>query len=379
MQSAFATPLRCPYETIAAEAKALAALPEMRILDAIPSPVLLLGAYRQLVHGNAAFWDYLAATDRQALIGARPGEIFDCVYSRNDTGGCGTTDFCRECGAVRAILSSIGGMRDTRECNLLREQDGEITALDLLVHAVPHEALGKRYTLLTIHDASHEKRRRYLERIFFHDIVNSAGNAQSLVEIMHEDETDPERKRELGLLSSSLAQVMDEIDSQRTLLAAESQDLSVQPAPLRSDQFLQLLADKYSHLHEARDKTVIVDCASQDTELTSDPSLLGRVLGNMIKNALEASDPGQTVHLSCRAGDGAVRFDVRNPGLIPVQAKRQIFKRSFSSKGPDRGLGTFSMRMLAQNYLGGRVSFSSTRDEGTVFSVEIPRDPKRAG
>lgn len=379
MTSAYATALRHPYETLAAEAEALAALPEIRILDAVPSPILLLNGYRQLVHGNKAFRDYLADSGRQAVLGARPGEIFGCAYADNDTGGCGTTDFCRECGAVRAILTSIGGMPDSRECNLLREHGGEVTAMDLLVHAVPHDALGKRYTLLTIHDVSHEKRRRYLERIFFHDIVNSAGNALSLVEIMHEEETDPGRKKDLGLLTASLSQVMDEIDSQRTLLAAESQDLSVHPLPLRSDQFLQLLAEKYAHRHEARGKTVVVDCTGQDTELTSDPSLLGRVLGNMIKNALEASAPGQTVHLSCRADGGAVRFDVRNPGTIPDPARRQIFKRSFSSKGPDRGLGTFSMRLLTQNYLGGRVSFRSSRDEGTVFSVRIPRLPGASG
>ncbi len=375
MNSAYATAQRSPRPDILTDSRAMESLPEIVILDTIPSPVLLLNCFRQLVHGNKAFWDYLGQPEHEAVLGGRPGEIFDCTYSHNDSGGCGTTEFCRECGAVRAILSSIGGLRDTRECNLLREVEGEVTALDLLVHAVPHDVLGRRFTILTLHDVSHEKRRRYLERIFFHDIVNSAGNALSLVDLLHEEEPDPVRKEDLGLLVASLTQVMDEIDSQRTLLAAESQDLSVHPTPLRSDKFLHLLADKYTRHHEAREKDVVVDCASQDTDLTCDPSLLGRVLGNMIKNALEASAPGQTVRLSCSTAGGGVRFAVRNPAVIPPQAQRQIFKRSFSSKGPDRGLGTFSMRLLAQNYLGGRVWFHSSEDEGTVFTVELPRSP----
>jgi sensor histidine kinase regulating citrate/malate metabolism len=49
----------------------------------------------------------------------------------------------------------------------------------------------------------------------------------------------------------------------------------------------------------------------------------------------------------------------------------QLFQRSFSTKGTGRGLGTYSIRLLTENYLEGKVSFVSNEAEGTVFSIEL--------
>ena len=50
----------------------------------------------------------------------------------------------------------------------------------------------------------------------------------------------------------------------------------------------------------------------------------------------------------------------------------KIFQRSFSTKGEGRGLGTYSMKLLTERYLGGRVSFTTSADEGTIFKVALP-------
>jgi len=50
----------------------------------------------------------------------------------------------------------------------------------------PHrfEFEDRRYSAFSIMDISHEKRRRALERIFFHDILNIAGGMQTYLEFM---------------------------------------------------------------------------------------------------------------------------------------------------------------------------------------------------
>lgn len=374
LPTAFAPAERSPEAEILADSRLFQTSTASEVLDAMPAPVLVLNPCRQLVHGNQALWLYLDKDGPGDALGRRPGELFDCTYARQTPGGCGTTEFCRECGAVGAILSSIRGLAATRECNMLREAGGEITALDLLVHAAPYVTLGRPLTIFTIHDVSHAKRRRYLERIFFHDIINSAGNATGLVELLHE-QAEGEQRHELGLLLRTLTHLVDEIQSQKTLLAAESQELVVRNAPVRSAELLDALAAQYANHPRAEGRTITVEQASDAVELVTDPALLGRVLGNMLKNALEATPPGGAVRAWCRAQGETVGFFVHNQGRIPARVQRQIFRRSFSSKGDDRGLGTFSMRLLAQNHLGGRVWFTSTEQEGTVFCVELPRRP----
>jgi signal transduction histidine kinase len=74
-----------------------------------------------------------------------------------------------------------------------------------------------------------------------------------------------------------------------------------------------------------------------------------------------------------------VLFSVHNPGLIPRDAQRQVFRRYFSTKGADRGLGTYGMKLLGEEYLGGSVRFVSTEPEGTVFSLRLPLHPSGLG
>jgi sensor histidine kinase regulating citrate/malate metabolism len=57
---------------------------------------------------------------------------------------------------------------------------------------------------------------------------------------------------------------------------------------------------------------------------------------------------------------------------MPRSVQLQVFNRSFSTKGAGRGLGTYSMKLLTERFLGGRVWFTSTREAGTTFYASYP-------
>ncbi|MCC6352468.1 MAG: ATP-binding protein, partial [Verrucomicrobiae bacterium] len=63
---------------------------------------------------------------------------------------------------------------------------------------------------------------------------------------------------------------------------------------------------------------------------------------------------------------------VHNTGHMPRHVQLQLFKRSFSTKGEGRGLGTYSMKLLGEHYLRGTVDFTSTPESGTTFRVTFP-------
>jgi hypothetical protein len=94
----------------------------------------------------------------------------------------------------------------------------------------------------------------------------------------------------------------------------------------------------------------------------------------MVKNSLEAIPRGETVRVWAEGNADTLTFHVFNPGVVPAEVARQIFKRSFSTKSSQgRGLGTYSMKLFGETYLGGRVSFTS--DDGIVFTISLPRSP----
>jgi sensor histidine kinase regulating citrate/malate metabolism len=64
---------------------------------------------------------------------------------------------------------------------------------------------------------------------------------------------------------------------------------------------------------------------------------------------------------------------VWNHQSIPEDIARRVFQRNFSTKEEaGRGVGTYSMKLLGEQILGGRVRFSTSPEEGTVFSFSLP-------
>ncbi len=365
----FAPAERASVDEIRAQAQYFLDAPLLnRLFDAIPDIVLVLNRQRQIVFANGAVLTSLGLNSQDSILGLRPGEALGCVHAFETEGGCGTTEFCQTCGAVHAILSSLKGHEAIKECRIT-QQSGE--ALDLRVWTTPLDVEGEQFSVFAIKDISHEKRRRALERIFFHDILNAASGVRGFAELLTIVSSE-----ELELVKRSLynlsERLIEEINAQRDLSAAENNELTVHPGPINSIELLQELVTGYQHFVAANNCLLKIDSTSIPVQFTSDRTLLRRVLGNMIKNALEACQPGETVTLACFSDDERVEFTVRNPSYIPRRIQLQIFQRSFSTKGQGRGLGTYSIKLLSQRYLKGEVTFFSSPKHGTEFKVRYP-------
>ncbi len=340
------------------------------LLAASPGIYLILNEYRQIVFASDGVLALPGIHSVNDVLGLRPGEAFDCEHATSEPGGCGTSEFCRECGAVRAILTSLTGKRDVQECRLTL-RNGE--AFDLRVSARPLHIDGRTFSIFTVVDIADEKRRRVLERLFFHDILNTAGGMVGVAELLRNGTAEDfeEYKDTIYMLSNSL---VDEIKAQQVLVAAEAGELAVEPARINSLHLLYELLSIYSKHEVAQSRNLQTDALAEPVIFISDKALVRRVVGNMIKNALEATKIGQTVTIGCRHCEEGVEFWVQNPNEMPRKVQLQIFQRSFSTKGAGRGLGTYSMKLLGEQFLQGRVGFTSTAEEGTIFFVRLPRE-----
>ena len=213
-------------------------------------------------------------------------------------------------------------------------------------------------------------RRRALERIFFHDILNVTGSLRGFAELLRDDQV-ADKEEVYALISSAVEQSIEEIESHRVMTAAEHLELPVGPEPVHARALLEKVADLYRHQGVARGRDIVLE-GGEDILFTSDPTLLTRVLGNLLKNALEASKPGESVRVGCGVVNGNVEFRVWNRAPIPDVIKGRIFHRLASGKkGRERGIGTYSVRLLTL-FLGGEVSFSSEEGRGTTFRVRLP-------
>jgi len=364
----YASPERDDYETVLEQKKIVDKITFLKpFLDNIPAFILVLNKNRQIVFVNKVFNDFLG-TD--SILGMRPGEAVNCIHAWEEKAGCGTSEFCTECGAVNAILNcQIKGF-DTQECRITQNNN---QFLDLNVWTKQIILENTEFTLFSFVDISNEKRRKVLERIFFHDVLNTAGSLSGFLEIIQDCK--PEEKDEFLKIAEDISEkLIDEIKSQRNLTLAEDGELQLIITAFSTKEVLEELVLLYKNHKVAEGKKIQIEQNCADEIITSDKTVLRRVLSNLTKNALEASKENSTVLLNCKYINNKVIFYVKNEDFIPIQVQHQLFQRSFSTKGSGRGIGTYSVKLLSENYLKGIVSFESSATTGTVFIATYPKN-----
>jgi signal transduction histidine kinase len=276
---------------------------------------------------------------------------------------------CRHCGAVLAILAAqTTNQPTTGECTLARREDGRVACAQYAVKITPLPLAGQTVLACVLHDITAMRRRELLERIFMHDARSLLTGLQGWSDELRE-ETPSEAAQNVVRL---VEQLVREVESQSVLLRAEIGDLRAHLRPMHVNHVMESIETMFRN-HPCREgKDLLAEHVPGDRTLTTDEGLLMRVLGNMVKNALEASPPGGQVRLWFESRVGGSAFHVHNPGTIPPSVAAHIFQPHFSSKGHNRGFGTYAMRLIGENCLGGRVSFVSDAVAGTQFSIELP-------
>lgn len=109
----------------------------------------------------------------------------------------------------------------------------------------------------------------------------------------------------------------------------------------------------------------------------SDPQLLGRILRNLVANALKYTQKGRVL-IGCRCQGDEIRVEVWDTGSgIEPDMQRQVFwefvqVRAADSIGGGLGLGLTIVERLAR-ILAHKIDVKSTVGKGSTFSVTLPR------
>jgi len=343
------------------------------LVGALPYIATILNSDRQIVFSNKALLNKIGL-NMEEVLGKRPGEALNCIHSDTMKAGCGTSENCQVCGAVNAIIKcQETGKTATDECRIRIHGDEEHEeCLDLEVTASPFQWNGHTFVIFAARDISSEKRREALEQRFFHDVINTAGTLQGVVDLLKQLDDPKKIKNFIDLLSVVSQDLTEEILNQKSLLAAENGELVVNNQEFYLQETLENIIREFNRHELALNKEIHFVEDPCEITIKTDPVLLRRVINNMLKNALEAIAVEERVTVDCITKTDSVVIRIHNPGVMPEPVQKQVFQRSFSTKGKGRGLGTYSMKLLGEKYLGARVSFSSSKDDGTIFCIELP-------
>jgi PAS domain S-box-containing protein len=114
--------------------------------------------------------------------------------------------------------------------------------------------------------------------------------------------------------------------------------------------------------------TVDQDCCT----LIVDPTMMKRILSNLITNALQAMPNGGKLTIAAFKKQDEVRISVQDTGQgIPDENRAKIFQPLFSTKAKGQGFGLAVVKRLVEAHHG-TITFVTEIGKGTAFMVAIP-------
>ncbi len=338
------------------------------VFNSFQDYIIIMNADLEIIFTNQSLIKFSGLKDSAEIIGKRICEVVECTQPEEKVINYNNITLCNNCSITKSILKSLNeGITVQTESTLKLKNDNIV---DFQVTSSPFTAEEKKFVICSLRNITEDNRKKSIMRIFIHDILNSAGALQQCLNLM--DLHNLTEASEILLLSRNISDnLIDEITSQRLLLEAENNEYEPNITIFDSCDILNMVIDKSTSNFIAGNKEVKIT-KSEHVTISSDKTILSRVVFNLFKNALEATNPGGTIELSCIKRGSEIEYVVKGDNVIPPDIQPLIFSRTFSTKGKGRGIGTYSIKLLTDKYLKGRISFESNEKIGTVFHAVYP-------
>ena len=375
MDTYFAAPERLDPDQIHENITFISQSPVVSGLLNVAGGILaVLNECRQILLFNDSFLQLLGIDDPHSVFGLRPGEAMQCVYAHEMAAGCGTSRFCSTCGAAIAIVASLADQKPVeRKCAATIQRDGKTFDICLKVRSSPIEYQGRRFIIIFLQDITAAERWAEIERTFFHDISQLVTGLHGTSELMAR-QSDNDIHKLAGNINHLSSRLLREIELQKILLHEDISEYRLSPAEIYLDQVVQEIHHLFDSHPVAADKALEILETQSGKRIKTDLPLLLRVLGNMVTNAFEATDPGGRVKFWIEDLQNSFRFCVWSHRSIPEKIALRLFQRHFSTKQAyGRGVGTFSMKLFGEHLLGGKVDFTTSDAHGTTFRIRLPK------
>jgi len=374
MNTFFASPQKGSKEEILLDVEIIGQHPiTTGLLESVNGLLAIVNSHRQVVAINNAFLEKINIKNPEKTLGLRLGEVLKCVHSKEYPHGCGTTKYCSTCGAAIAMAVSIDQNKVHESiCAISTEKNNKKSDLYLSIKSHPIKIYGDTFILLFLNDITKEQNNVALEKVFFHDINNMLTTLLSASEMLATK--DKNSKLVKSIYKSSL-RLCQEIEIQKTLSYSKADAYKPMLDETNVNEIIKELKSMFENNHLAKNKSIKIATKIDDIKLNNDTTLILRILSNMLTNALEETKEQGIVKLDAKTQDKSICFSVWNDKLIPKDIALRIFQRNFSTKeGMGRGLGTYSMKFFGEEILNGKVSFNSTKQDGTTFFFSLPID-----
>lgn len=253
-------------------------------------------------------------------------------------------------------------------------------AVNLSIRVSETVLKGERVKLIAMNDIHGEMEDKEVDtwirltRVLTHEIMNSVTPITSISSTLlsRHDEMKEELRNGLELISDTGKGLISFVESYRRFTHIPTP----QPTLFYVGRFIERMTQLASH-HHASHIAIQTDIRPDDLILYADEDLIGQVVLNLLKNAIQAIGPdhpdGQiTVRASCNSNESIVIEISNNGPAIPPEEAEHIFTPFFTTKEGGSGIGLSVARQIMR-LSGGSISLkSNASNHRTTFVLLFP-------
>lgn len=218
------------------------------------------------------------------------------------------------------------------------------------------------------------------EKQFTSDVAHELRTPVSFVlmqceELMEGNHLDEEGRREVSLIHRKVKGISDMISQLLLLSRADQGREKINLEQVDFSELAEMVTEEFTDGAKEKEIEIQTDI-EPGLYLTADQTLMIRLLGNLLENAVNYGNPGGHIWVSVQKTEEGVQLIVRDDGIgISPQSLPRIWDR-FYQEDPSRnsessGLGLSMVKWIVEAHRG-QITVSSELGKGTAFTCLFP-------
>lgn len=259
-------------------------------------------------------------------------------------------------------------------------------SVQLLINATSIIMNGEKLTLLVFNDIENEMDEKEIDswirliRVLAHEIMNSIAPITSLSDTLlslHKND-DPEiEASQLKENTINGLHVISETGKGLISFVESYRKFTRIPKPEREyvdmNEFIHRMVILCSMEPYFENVTIDTEIHPENVKVFADPNMLGQVLLNIMKNAIQAMQGKKNSKLHVRveaaANQTQIKITDNGPGIEP-EILNEIFVPFFTTKTEGTGIGLSIARQIMRTH-GGNIKVSSIPGKETTFTLSL--------
>ena len=201
-----------------------------------------------------------------------------------------------------------------------------------------------------------------------HPIQNIGNNCRLMLQLYEDPQYRQDFRRMIDREFPAIRRLLEDL---RNL----ARPIPLERFPVDVARLLQETAERINPIAAQAGLAVAVTPPAAALAIEGDLFALGRVLQNLLQNALQATPPNGRIWLATREVDGRAVIEIGDTGCgIAPERLPHVFDDYVTTKRRGLGLGLAISRRIVEQ-LGGTIAVTSEVGKGSVFTLSFPAIP----